>query len=125
MSLWILAQLNNMATTVLSELAQELLSTAELSQRSPELLSGTPQYSYYSTEADRKLSNTTEIPRVTYKYTQRRTLKLQIDCTLVVAEVTISSRITVVTMMAVLDGSSLAWKPPWIYYQDLQRYLSG
>ena len=42
MSLWILAQLNNMATTVLSVLAQELLSTAELSQRSPVLLSGTP-----------------------------------------------------------------------------------
>ena len=125
MSLWILAQLDNMTTTVLSVMTQELLSTAELSQRSPELLSGTPQYSYYSTEADRKLSNTTEIPRVTYEYTQRRTLKLQIDCTLVVAEVTISSRITVVTMMAVLDGSSLAWKPPWICYQDLQRYLSG
>ena len=42
MSLWILAQLDNMTTTVLSVMTQELLSTAELSQRSPVLLSGTP-----------------------------------------------------------------------------------
>ena len=60
MSLWILAQLNNMATTVLSVMTQELLSTTELRHRSSELLSRSPQYSSTSS-ANRELPNTPEM----------------------------------------------------------------
>jgi hypothetical protein len=54
------AQSCNMATTVLSVMTQELLSTTELSHRSSELLSRSPQYSSTSS-ANRELPNTPEM----------------------------------------------------------------
>jgi hypothetical protein len=90
-----------------SQMTPELLSTTELSQRSPELLSRIPQY-----------SSPTEIPRVTYETSQSGTLYwMKRDWTLVMAEVTISAGLSVVLVMATMECLSLAWKPPWFCYQ--------
>ena len=110
MSLWILPRLIETATVM----TPELLSTAELSQGPTALLSRNPSTPPPPRRQDGKLSTPTEIPRVNLRRDTKENPKwMKRDWTLV-AGMSISSGMAVVTMMAGLAGSSLAWKPPWI-----------